>query len=185
MPNMKFGPRRARETSKPKPICGDPQFFLCESCGSVFQMIGAADVQASCCSAPMKKLQPVLWEPGCGLQIEYQIVGGFNENAVRVVWSADTEDFEPEWIYLRTFTGGQLKYVMSNQKSIVFALAGTDAYCYCNEDPCLECTFRCKREFAIYVWNKTLGLLQIPMDKMRAPAPQSSRKMPENCNKQA
>lgn len=179
MPDKRFGPRRARETGKPEPICGVPQFFLCESCGGVFQMIGSKGSQAHCCSAPMKSLQPASLEAGCGLQIAYKIVGGFNENAVKVTWSSASKDLAPEWIYLRTFTGGQLKYVVPSKHSIVFALADTDAYCYCDEDPCLECTFRCKRDFAIYAFNSKLGLLQIPMDKMRAPAPQSSRKTPE------
>ena len=41
-------------------------------------------------------------------------------------------------------------------------------------DPCLECTFRCKRDFAIYVWNRKLGLFKMPMDKMHTPVPQDS-----------
>ncbi|QAT48953.1 hypothetical protein EQM14_03720 [Caproiciproducens sp. NJN-50] len=178
MPDKRFGPRRARETRKPEPICGDPQFFLCESCGSVFQLIGTADAEVRCCSAPMKKLQPVPLEAGCGLMIDYEIVGGFNENAVKVTWYSSTDALAPEWICLKTFTGGQLKYIPPSKHSIVFALADTDAYCYCDEDPCLECTFRCKRGFALFAWNRELGLLQVPMDKMKAPAPQGSRKSP-------
>ena len=172
MPDQRFGTRRARETSKPKPICSEPQFFLCESCGSVFQQISpAAEAEAVCCSAPMQRLQPAEWEAGCGLQVDYKIVGGFNENAVCITWLCSAGIPEPEWIYLRTFTGGQLKYVTPAKHSLVFALADTDAYCYCDENPCLECTFRCKRDFAIYIWNSKLGLMRIPMDKMRAPTP--------------
>ena len=179
MQDTKFGPRRSRETRKPEPICGDPQFFRCEPCGGIFQMIGSAEEETVHGSAPMKKLQPAPLEADCGLIIEYQIVGGFNENAVKVTWSSASKALAPEWIYLRTFTGGQLKYVAPSKHSIVFALADTDAYCYCDEDPCLECTFRCKRDFAIYVWNRELGLREIPMNRMKAPAPQSSRKSEE------
>ena len=75
----------------------------------------------------------------------------------------------PEWIYLKTFTGGYLKYVSSEKRPpMVFALADTDAFAYCDEDPCLECVFRCKRGFIIYVYDSRAGLIEVPLDKMNA-----------------
>lgn len=32
----------------------------------------------------------------------------------------------------------------------VFALAGEDAYAYCDKDPCEMCSFRCKNGFVLY-----------------------------------
>ena len=69
---------------------------------------------------------------------------------------------------MKTFTGGQIKYLNSSKKSVIFALADEDAYVYCDENPCLECTFRCKRGFEIYAYFKLIGLIKVPLDKMKA-----------------
>lgn len=101
--------------------------------------------------------------------IDYKITGGYNENVVEVFWKIRNEAICVEWIYLRTFTGGQLKYVTNPKKtSFVFALADEDAYVYCDEDPCLECTFRCKRGFEIYVYIKDKAIVKIPLERMHA-----------------
>jgi hypothetical protein len=101
--------------------------------------------------------------------IDYKIIGGYNENVVEVFWKIRKEGISIEWIYLKTFTGGQLKYVTNAQKtSFVFALADEDAYVYCDEDPCLECIFGCKRGFEIYVHIKEKGLIRIPLERMHA-----------------
>ena len=70
------------------------------------------------------------------MDITYQgFTGGYNDNAVRVSWKMKPYGRHPEWIYLKTFTGGYLKYVMEGKHSpMVFALADTDAFCYCDED---------------------------------------------------
>jgi len=101
--------------------------------------------------------------------IDYKIIGGYNENAVEVFWKIKKGTISIEWIYLKTFTGGQLKYVTNPLKtSFMFAMADEDAYVYCDEDPCLECTFRCKRGFEIYVYIKEKGLIKIPLERMHA-----------------
>ena len=51
---------------------------------------------------------------------------------------------------------------------MVFALADTDAFCYCDEDPCLECVFRCKRGFTAYIYDPKAGLVELPLDMMTA-----------------
>lgn len=102
--------------------------------------------------------------------INYRIVGGFNDNAIEVSWKIveEKEHDSIEWIYIKTFTGGQLKYVTNPTKtSFIFALADEDAYVYCDEDPCLECTFRCKRGFEIYAYLKS-SLIKIPIERMQA-----------------
>lgn len=84
-------------------------------------------------------------------------------------WKAKLPEDNPEWIYLKTFTGGYLKYIAEGKRPpMVFALADTDAFAYCDEDPCLECVFRCKRGFILYVYGKRAGLIEVPLDKMNA-----------------
>lgn len=101
--------------------------------------------------------------------INYRIVGGYNENAIEVSWRIRDNKDSLEWVYIKTFTGGQIKYVTNPLKtSFIFALADEDAYVYCDEDPCLECTFRCKRGFEIYAFLKESGLIKMPMDRMQA-----------------
>lgn len=51
------------------------------------------------------------------MDITYQITGGYNDNAVRVSWKMKPYGRHPEWIYLKTFTGGYLKYVMEGKTS--------------------------------------------------------------------
>ena len=101
--------------------------------------------------------------------IDYKITGGYNENVVEVFWEIKNKIISLEWIYLKTFTGGQLKYVTNSKKtSFIFAMADEDAYAYCDEDPCLECTFRCKRGYEIYAFIKGMGLIKIPLERMNA-----------------
>lgn len=123
-----------------------------------------------CCNEriePLKTKAPS--EVSNEVLIDYKIIGGYNENVVEVFWKIKKEAVSVEWIYLKTFTGGQLKYVTNPKKtSFVFAMADEDAYVYCDEDPCLECTFRCKRGFEIYVQIKGQGLIKIPLERMHA-----------------
>ena len=141
-------------------------------------------------NAPGGKRNSVLWKKAERLipeeadstrdvmDITYQITGGYNDNAVRVSWKMKPYGRHPEWIYLKTFTGGYLKYVMEGKHSpMVFALADTDAFCYCDEDPCLECVFRCKRGFIIYVYDRQTGLVAVPLDKMNAQWQSGANKM--------
>jgi len=103
------------------------------------------------------------------VNVDYQIVGGHNQNAVQVFWETNQPLDKPEWILLKTFSGGYIKYVTSKkQPPMVFPLADEDAYVYCDESPCLQCVFRCKRGFIIYVYIKSRGLLEVPLDKMSA-----------------
>lgn len=174
MIEQKFGPRRCRDTRKPlESQCPEIAFYQCETCRTLYQVTGgSADTKRSivCCGEAAPLLQPA----GAGavaesIVIDYQITGGYNDNAVRVSWKARNPESNPEWIYLKTFTGGYLKMVTETKRSpVVFALADTDAFAYCDEDPCLECVFRCKRGFIIYVYTRQTGLVEIPLDRMTA-----------------
>lgn len=189
-----FSARRCRDTRKPlADQCPDVSFYRCPDCGALFPVTGgrAADgktpkgtapdnavpkeggpsgFEIVCCGRKAEWLKPVSAEAVKErVKLTYQITGGYNDNAVRVSWRAAKKEYDPEWIYLKTFTGGYLKYVTDTKRSpMVFALADTDAFAYCDEDPCLECVFRCKRGFVIYVYSGEVGLVEIPLDKMNA-----------------
>jgi hypothetical protein len=103
------------------------------------------------------------------IKMNYLIVGGFNNNAIEFIWESIDKDTVPTWVMLKTFTGTQTKYIMPQKRSpLVFALADEDAYVYCDEDPCLECMFRCKLGFVFYVFVPKLGLIRLPLTRMNA-----------------
>lgn len=176
MIEQKFSARRCRDTRKPLAgQCPDVTFYRCPECGALYPVTGgrepeAAEREIRCCGRSAIWLKPMDVDAvETQLKLTYQITGGYNDNAVKVSWKAANKEYDPEWIYLKTFTGGYLKYVADTKRSpMVFALADTDAFAYCDEDPCLECVFRCKRGFVIYVYSKEVGLIEIPLDKMTA-----------------
>ena len=93
-------------------------------------------------------------------QLSYDVVGGFDANALRGFWKVREAGCEPRWFALKAFTGMQLKYVLPGKRApIVFALGDEDAYAYCDEDPCVGCTFRCKRGFELYAYVEKIGLV--------------------------
>jgi len=168
---QEFGPRRSRETRKPRVVCPQLIFYHCGHCGSVFQVSTLREgAVPTCCNENMEPLESKTpLEVSDVVLIDYKIIGGYNENVVEVLWEIKKEPISIEWIYLKTFTGGQLKYVTNQKKtSFVFAMADEDAYVYCDEDPCLECTFRCKRGFEIYAYINEVGLIKIPLERMQA-----------------
>ncbi|MPN48296.1 hypothetical protein SDC9_195903 [bioreactor metagenome] len=98
------------------------------------------------------------------IALSYEVVGGFNANALRVYWTTSSKEGTPRWLALKTFTGLQLKYVIPGKKPpLVFAFADEDAYAYCDEDPCLSCTFHCKRGFVLYAYLEDCGLVSLPL----------------------
>lgn len=168
---QKFGPRRSRETTKPRCACPPLFFYACNVCGNMYQNLsGRKSASLACCNEVMQEL-PVLQAEDVrhAIHIDYKITGGYNENAVEVYWQICDPSMQVRWVYLRTFTGGMLKYAVHPEKhSFIFALADEDAYVYCDEDPCLECTFRCKRGFEIYIALNGNMLVCLPLEKMTA-----------------
>ncbi len=95
--------------------------------------------------------------------IGFDIVGGFENNAIRVFWP---DDEHPRWIALKTFTGFQVKYPQPGKRPpVVFALADEDAYCYCNETPCRRCSFNCKSGFILYALYEGAGIVRVPIER--------------------
>ncbi|AGK53274.1 hypothetical protein [Bacillus sp. 1NLA3E] len=172
MVEKEFGPLRSRAARKPWPECPDIVIYRCSHCDRLYQAL-SYDVPTqnpACCDAAMEELKPLqLGDVSPEINVDYQIVGGHNQNAVQVFWETKQPEDNPEWVLLKTFTGSYIKYVSSKKRPpMVFPLSDEDAYVYCDEDPCLQCVFRCKRGFIIYVYFKTMGLLEVPLEKMSA-----------------
>lgn len=166
---------RTRATWKPRVTDDDLPFYRCSSCGRVYQGVTgrrpavftgtgrtlvaeppyARDMQEApaCCGQAMERIGFVeLDEMPEGVRLDYRILGGYNSNAVECSWSITDERYSVVWAALKTFTGTQMKYVLPKKRSpLLFAMADEDAYVYCDESPCLECTFMCKRGFVLYV----------------------------------
>ncbi len=172
MAEKEFSPLRSKASRKPWPECPDIIINRCNHCGRLFQVMGfdTPVIGPICCGEPMETLKPMqLEDVRPEIDVDYKIVGGHNQNAVQVFWNTKQPEDHPEWFLLKTFTGGYIKYVTSKkQPPIVFPLADEDAYVYCDENPCLQCVFRCKRGFIIYTYIKSRGLLEVPLDKMSA-----------------
>lgn len=132
----------------------------------MIQTLTAQTVAPSCCGEVMTLLLPQPLSPdGLGLEVDYKVTGGFNQSAVEVTWNP--EHGNPEWMMLKTFTGGYLKYIASGKKPpVVFPLSDEDAYVYCDREVCQQCVFRCKLGFVIYAYFGARGLFELPLDKM-------------------
>jgi len=174
MIDQKFGSKRCRDTRKPPANqCPDVTFYQCQECGGLSFITGEAakkEVEFICCQKKAKHLIPLDLD-SCNKDIElnYKITGGYNDNAVEVSWNHFGSFDPPEWVYLKTFTGGYLKYINKTKRPpLVFSLADTDAFAYCDESPCLECVFRCKRGFVLYAYFRQIGLIAVALDKMTA-----------------
>lgn len=176
-----FGPTRTRATWKPRVGEGDLAFFqapentwwalgLCDDAHGGYR--DTADrskrffpdyLAMHDASAPPHRAD-VLPADAQYPALSYRIVGGLENNAIEVSWP---EDSRPRLIALKTFTGIQVKYLQPDKKSpVVFALADEDAYCYCNEDPCKQCSFNCKSGFALYALFDAFGIVRTDIDRI-------------------
>ena len=87
----------------------------CAACGGFLERLPAASA-ADCADS---------------IELSYDVVGGFDANALRVFWKVREAGCEPRWFALKAFTGMQLKYVLPGKRApIVFALGDEDAYAY-------------------------------------------------------
>jgi len=164
-----FSARRSRATTKPLVNCPKVTFCRCGVCGRVVQLLDwqQSESPITCCGQTMEWLIPVAANTFPEVGLNYEIIGGYNDSAVRVSWNIEKPGCRPKWVYLHTFIGGYMKYVLPEKKPpLVFSLADEDAYAYCNESPCLECVFRCKRGFEIYAYIRNFGLIVLPLDRM-------------------
>lgn len=170
MAQQEFSPLRSRAARKPWPECPDVSIYRCNHCNRLFQTMSFDEPEEEpvCCDSLMIRLEPR--EPGelaPEIFVDYEVVGGFNCNAVQVFWDTEQPEDRPQWILLKTFTGGYLKYIPEKKAPpVVFPLSDEDAYVYCDRAVCERCVFNCKKGFAIYLYFGKKGLLEVPMDRM-------------------
>lgn len=167
----RYGHLRHRAIKKPAVECPPIRFFRCRKCGNLFSsmsVLGDGSLPV-CCNEAMEELIPKPADTFEDIKLSYRIFGSLNENAIKATWECEDWNEKPVWIWLRTFTGGQLKYVSERKRSpLLFGLADEDAYAYCDKDPCVECTFRCKRGFGLYYYFEKRGLLYLQLERMSA-----------------
>lgn len=188
-----FSITRSHSTWKPRVVANPIPYFRCSSCGAVLAGIdGDCPInwtnpkerakQANlpyaqityrpvCCGDPMEKLEAIPHtEVADKIKLDYQIVGGSNNNALTVTWSSVDPACKPRWFTIKTFTGSMTKYVTPQKyPPIIFAFADEDAFAYCDKDPCVECTFRCKRGMEVYAYVEQIGLVVMPLERMVPP----------------
>lgn len=187
-----YSPTRTHATWKPRVTSAHVPFFHCTECGAVLQGMDGAqpndlvndgerslifepayaqnEFHPSCCGKPMERMEAIpAAEVEDRFKFTYQIMGGMNNNCIKVDWRTPDSSCKPRWFALKTFTGVMTKYVQPKKwPPIVFALADEDAFAYCDKDPCVECTFRCKRGMEIYAYVDNIGLVVLPLDRMVA-----------------
>lgn len=162
----RIGPCRYLAASKPLMKRPPISFYRCPLCGTVMRgtLTENQSVRFICCGQEAEKLIPhSIDELPDGVSLAYDIVGGLNENCIRIFWGGKS----PDWLYLETYTGGQhMEISMKKRPPAVFALAGEDAYAYCDKDPCEKCSFRCKNGFVLYAWYEGEGLFCLPINQI-------------------
>lgn len=191
MASKSFSVTRTKATWKPRVSADDLPILECESCHELYLRLGVepafltdpgrnpvfnlpyatqATDEATCCGEKMRCIEALSAEElPAGVRIDYAILGGYNNNAIEVSWDIGDPSYSLRWVALKTFTGFQVKYLTPGKRSpLMFALADEDAYVYCDENPCLECVFMCKRGFVLYCMLEGLGLVRIPLERSSA-----------------
>jgi superoxide reductase len=106
-------------------------------------------------------------------QMKFVIFGGYERNSVRIEVEGGfhpmDEDHRIEWIYMRTFQGGQLKILPPGSRSFAnFSFADNDAFVYCDRDICKlgreHCQFSCKRGMIAYAFCSRHSLFQMALE---------------------
>lgn len=158
----------------------EPEFYRCAVCGTVNvryrplndQMLVPAEV-GNCCGQPLTELSACMDVRSCSgeHEMKYCVFGGFAHNTVRVEVAEGlhpmNEEHYIEWIFLRTFQGGQMKYLpFKGESATLFSMANEDAYVFCDREVCRmgweHCLFQCKRGYVAFAYCNQHGLLRLP-----------------------
>ena len=172
-----FSPLRCKLPRKPWIKHAMLQFWHCKSCARLLHEYISEDHPAdsratsslapTCCGQPMQLLLPQSPQGTANsLDIDYEIVGGLNNNAIRARWNTATAT-PPVWIALQTYTGVYLKHVSSKKlPPVVFPLSDEDAYAYCDKNVCEQCLYCCKKGCTIYLYIGGSTIITLNMDKI-------------------
>ena len=158
----------------------EPVFYRCPVCGlveirirpSLDPAVNWEDTEGAgcCCGQPMVRLSAKSQKDDPEHEMKFCIFGGFANNTVRVEvregFHPMDEEHHIEWIFLRTYQGGQMKYLpLRGESATLFALANEDAYSFCNREACRmgweHCLFQCKQGHVAYAYCNRHGLYQL------------------------
>lgn len=163
-------------------MTGEPLFYRCAECGEVIVASSrgrnhgapATYPQISCCGRRLIPLEVCTDPQLCaGHPMNFVIFGGYERNSVRIEVEGGfhpmDKDHRIEWVYMRTFQGGQLKILPPSSRSFVnFSFADYDAFVYCDRDICKmgreHCQFLCKRGMVAYAYCSQHGLFRMVLD---------------------
>lgn len=167
---------------RPPFMTGEPLICRCPECKELVivnhtgQNPGAQEcnTQIVCCNKPLSPLK-VCTDPGliASHPMSFVIFGGYERNSVRIQVEGGFHPMEAdhriEWIYLRTFQGGQLKILAPGGRSFAnFSFADLDAFVYCDREVCKmgreHCQFLCKRGMVVYAFCTRHGLFRMELD---------------------
>ena len=155
--SKRYGPLRSTAAVKPRVTSPEPAFYALGS-GETLVALRGGDVPAAQ-RLEARSADETLPENA----LHYDITGGLNENCVRVLWAEE----KPRWLCLRTYTGAQYMDLEAKKRPpAVFALAGDDAYAYCDKNPCEMCSFRCKNGFVLFAFFEKYGLVRLELNRI-------------------
>ena len=152
-----------------------PIFYRCGTCGSI--SIGYGECSLTDFKCGCNGMRRLLELPGSRKKddihsLSYVFFGGTEHNAVQILVGGGNHPMSRghhiQWIYLLTYEGGQIKYLDTSLKAqATFAMAGMDAYSYCNRNICRmgheRCQFQCKRGWEIYAYCSLHGLSHLAL----------------------
>ena len=167
---------------RPDFMTDEPLFYRCPECGGI---IIANSVRHNhenpdkypdvfCCGKPLLPLEVCTdQEILDSHSMKFVIFGGYERNSVRIEVDGGfhpmNQDHRIEWIYMRTFQGGQLKILAPGSRSFAnFSFADNDAFVYCDRDICRmgreHCQFLCKRGMVVYAFCNRHGLFRMILE---------------------
>ncbi len=148
---------RSKRKTKPEIIAPSPMLYTDAAGKHLYWDILGDSVPSGMTIVPPK-------EPGESerYRIRYAFVGGKDQHAVKVhIDGANAGEHDIKWIYVRSYTGGQIRFIKPDQDAhALLAMAEDDAYMFCQNDPCIECAFACKVGFEIFAYSESEGLLK-------------------------
>lgn len=182
IPSQEHYSTRCTMSHRPPFRTGEPIFFRCSHCGNVIVVCpapkGTWEIPVlRCCDTELKPLQicrdpEVIRTHG----LDFVVFGGFEHNAIRITVDGGLHPMDEghriEWVYLKTYQGGQLKLLPPGIRAVVhFSLADEDAYVYCDRAVCRmgreHCQFACKRGMTVYAYCSKHGLMARTLTEKR------------------
>lgn len=153
---------RSRATSIPKTISPMPQLYKKNDGDDLlWDILGMGENTSVAQDGKWTRIDAQ--KPGENQQyrLTYAYIGGPNQFTVELsVEGAEANAHDIEWLYVRTHSGGQIKFIKKDQAAhALFAMAEDDAYMFCQNDPCLECAFACKIGFTFFAYSASQGLI--------------------------